>query len=223
MRTLTAGLTLGVLLLAAPASAQRHVSGFVIGVPRPGLAGYQPDLRWEGFDFGVSSTVELSSRVAFGAEGRYVTKSSGKLDFAYFESPVFARFTLHNSERAASPFVRLGFAPAFELKCKIGAPRSLTLNSPDTRILNGIIGRNPLVTQTIRNLAKRTACNNMRQHKLDYGFVTGIGALFKTGWRHQLAVELRSTNGARNLVGLGTESIKHRNVELLLSTGVRWF
>jgi len=218
---------------AVPSSAlyaQTHIVGLIGGFStsreaiKSGFSGlFLPDA-------GVTSTLEFNRLLSIGVEARYVRKRvltsdlSADLRLDYLETPLFVRIGDPRADERSQPFVRLGVAPAIEVRCVKPADRtgprhgSRNPNQPESGSLIGV----GYPRQTQPDLSNEIACFGARQRKLDIGWLGAIGRSFRSD-RHMFALELRGTIGARSLSDDPAVSLKNRTFTLLMSTGTRLF
>ena len=201
--------------------AQDHVFGFVGGLTA------SASTRADGFvtaspDLGVSSIIEPSHRIAFGLEGRILSKTpTPSLDLVYLETPLFVRLSPVAVTRKTQPFVRAGIAPAIALRC---SAINTTTNHPETaRVVADPVGFTYHKFLRRPNLQRQEACAKALGRHTDFGVLAGIGTVKRVGLR-EYSIELRFTQGT---VGLGNsaynpDSPRNRTLALLTTFASRW-
>jgi hypothetical protein len=199
--------------------AQRHIGGFIGGFSTG------TELTRSGGavvllpEFGVTSTVEFNRFVSVGTEWRYVQKTTRGLKLDYLETPLLVRIGTAGVDPRSQPFIRLGVAPAVELRCHAqGANGGPETSSPHSRPIVGL----GFPRQIPVDLSDEIACLGQRQRKLDFGRLAAIGMSFSNA-REVFALELRATMGAWNLSAPSARPFKNRSLTFLISTGTRGF
>jgi hypothetical protein len=207
-------------------SAQPIKKGWIVGGTSALELGTAYSAPKQGLTAGATFEAELNAFVAFGLELNYVAKGGRALDLdqwtrgtqsaemrlEHMEMPISVRLSNAHLLDITNPFVRLALAPSWLFRCS--GRYAVPPNTPETWEIIGRLG-------DLDALPREPACDADREN-IDLTWQAGVGTSFRLD-RREFGVELRVSNGLRNVSARHRDPIKSRALSLLFSTATRGF